>query len=249
MSSIYKGGSKRKFDYDLIILEFTKNKMSKKQIMDKYGIRRSGLDRILRMYLGYKKRSRPSLILTKEFLQEHYIKQRKPAWFIAREIGISSASCVAYAIEKHGLPLRANNKKRFERLRDYKDKNNISPKWKGCGEISGTVLCSIKHGAKIRNLDFDIDVEFLWNLFLKQDRKCAISGIELVFRFKEGKENLSGRTASLDRIDSSKGYTKDNVQWVHKVIQKMKFDLDQDTFLEWVRIIAKNKNFRFQKKR
>ena len=39
-------------------------------------------------------------------------------------------------------------------------------------------------------------------------------------------------TASLDRIDSSKGYTKSNIQWVHKDINKMKSDFSMLRFLE-----------------
>lgn len=47
--------------------------------------------------------------------------------------------------------------------------------------------------------------------------------------------------ASLDRIDSSQGYIKGNVQWVHKDINKMKFDLSQDRFLELCNIIVQNR--------
>lgn len=38
-------------------------------------------------------------------------------------------------------------------------------------------------------------------------------------------------TASIDRIDSSKGYTKDNIQWVHKNVNIMKMDQTMDQFL------------------
>ena len=36
--------------------------------------------------------------------------------------------------------------------------------------------------------------------------------------------------ASLDRIDSSKGYVKDNIQWVHKDVQIMKNKFSEDYF-------------------
>lgn len=45
-------------------------------------------------------------------------------------------------------------------------------------------------------------------------------------------------TASLDRIDSNRGYTQDNVQWVHKDVNKMKMDLNQQIFVELCRAIA-----------
>jgi hypothetical protein len=42
----------------------------------------------------------------------------------------------------------------------------------------------------------------------------------------------------LDRIDSSKGYLEDNVQWVHKDFQKIKLDLTEDSLLDWAKKIV-----------
>lgn len=98
--------------------------------------------------------------------------------------------------------------------------------WKGVGEISGHRLCSMKTNAKTRDIKFGVTKEYLWKLFLLQNRKCALSGKPLVF----GKKQDFG-TASLDRIDSSKGYVKGNVQWVHKDINLMKLDHTQEEFV------------------
>lgn len=46
-------------------------------------------------------------------------------------------------------------------------------------------------------------------------------------------------TASLDRIDSTKGYTLDNIQWVHKHINVMKMDLDQEYFIKLCKLVTK----------
>ena len=46
------------------------------------------------------------------------------------------------------------------------------------------------------------------------------------------------KTASLDRIDSNKGYTKDNVQFVHKDINWMKQDFEQNKFIEYCKKVA-----------
>jgi hypothetical protein len=48
-------------------------------------------------------------------------------------------------------------------------------------------------------------------------------------------------TASVDRIDSSKDYVEGNVQWLHKDINRMKWDLDTDKFIELCKLVA-NKN-------
>lgn len=115
--------------------------------------------------------------------------------------------------------------------------------WKGCGDLSGGLWCSIKRGANgskgRRILDFKITIEYAWNLFKKQQARCAISGIEINLN-RSSTSKYTG-TASLDRIDSSKGYIKGNVQWVHKDINKMKNSYDQSYFIEMCKLIA-NKN-------
>lgn len=117
--------------------------------------------------------------------------------------------------------------------------------WDGYEEISKDFYNSIVKTSKIKNLDFDIDIKFLWELFIKQDRKCAISGRDLVFAKKY--KNRVFQTASVDRIDSSKGYTKDNVQWVHKEINFLKSNRKVDELVSMCKEISnhchyKNKN-------
>lgn len=104
--------------------------------------------------------------------------------------------------------------------------------WKGFGEISGEYWNSIIRHAKHRKKEFCLKIEYGWDLFLKQDRKCAISGLPIYFirsRYSAGK----GGTASLDRIDSSIGYVEGNVQWVHKDINKMKWNFTQEKFINY----------------
>lgn len=93
--------------------------------------------------------------------------------------------------------------------------------WGGYEEISGALYARYKAGARERNLPFEISKEDMWNQFAKQERKCALTGILL--NFGEGTNVI----ASLDRIDSFKGYTKDNIQWVHKWINVFKSNLPE----------------------
>lgn len=113
--------------------------------------------------------------------------------------------------------------------------------WKGFGEIGRSLFGYIKDGAAFRNLEFNITIESIWSLFLKQQGKCALSGFELAFA--NSTKTKKNRTASLDRIDSTKGYNEDNVQWIHKDINMMKQELNQDKFLKLCRlVIDKNNN-------
>lgn len=110
-------------------------------------------------------------------------------------------------------------------------------RWKGYGEISGSYWYMIQSHAKNRNREFNITLEQIWNLFLKQNRKCALTGIELTFT-SDYRNSKNKQTASLDRIDSEKGYIIDNVQWLHKDVNELKRNYPQDKFLTWVKLIA-----------
>ena len=113
---------------------------------------------------------------------------------------------------------------------------NKSYLWRGYGEISKHIWHSIKRNALKRKLDFDVDLEYVWDIFLQQNKKCNYSGIELVFNTNHNDRNT--RTASLDRIDSSKGYIEENVQWIHKDVNMMKWDMDYDYFIHLCELIC-----------
>lgn len=101
-------------------------------------------------------------------------------------------------------------------------------------ELSMTYFTGIICGARYRNLEFNITLDYLYDLFIKQDNKCAISGIPIILDKSYGnvKRGCVIQTASLDRIDSTQGYIEGNVQWVHKDINRMKWELNQSYFIE-----------------
>lgn len=103
--------------------------------------------------------------------------------------------------------------------------------WKGYCGISGGRLSEIRLRARKHNWDFDLDAKFLWELYIQQHKKCAITGQEIDL-------DIDG---SLDRIDSSKGYTKDNVWWVTKNINKMKLDFSIREFINLCEQVINNK--------
>lgn len=110
-------------------------------------------------------------------------------------------------------------------------------KLSGFGEISGDFWYRVKRKAKERGLKFTLKISQVWEMFERQNRKCAISGIPISFsdRTKSGTT-----TASLDRIDSKKGYLIENVQWVHKDVNMMKQQFPQDYFIELCKKIGQN---------
>lgn len=72
------------------------------------------------------------------------------------------------------------------------------------------LLGSAKLRSKKKKLDFNLTLLDLCNLYDKQNGRCYYSGLAMVLRFRSSikKDPL---LISLDRKDSSKGYTKDNV--------------------------------------
>jgi len=103
------------------------------------------------------------------------------------------------------------------------------------GYISGTWYGAIKKNARVRGLDFLVTPEYLNELLIKQDHKCALSG--LLIEIKSGRRNLE-TTASLDRIDNNLPYIEGNVQFLHKHVNYMKWTHTQEYFIGLCKIIA-----------
>lgn len=103
--------------------------------------------------------------------------------------------------------------------------------WKGYCGISGGRFSEIRLRAKKKKWEFNLTPKFLWTLYQKQNQRCAITNEYIDI-------NIDG---SLDRIDSKKGYLKNNVWWVKKDINKMKLDFPLNLFIELCEKVVKNK--------
>ena len=120
--------------------------------------------------------------------------------------------------------------------------------FRGCGEMSGIYWASVQNSAKKRGKEFSITKEYAWKLFVKQNKRCAISGIELKFANNKQEQIHGATTASIDRIDSKKGYVKGNIQWVHKWVNRMKSNLDYEELLYYCTQIVNNDRERNENK-
>lgn len=117
-----------------------------------------------------------------------------------------------------------------------------SPHWKGSDNVPHSIIAKIKNTlVRGRTIYFNITVFDLQDVWGKQGGKCSLSGIDLYFSdVLYSKPDKKFGNASVDRIDSSKGYIKSNVQFVDKRINNMKQDLKQDEFIMLCRAIAIN---------
>lgn len=121
---------------------------------------------------------------------------------------------------------------------ECKKKNLHKIHYKGHFDISSSFWTILKQSARVRNIKVDVTITDIWGLFLKQNKKCALTGIDINFDKSRNKKH----TASLDRIDSSKDYTLDNIQWVHKNINLMKMDLSQEEFIKFCKLVTEHNN-------
>lgn len=137
-----------------------------------------------------------------------------------------SCSCGGGVAEVERQNLLKNHTKSCGCLKKKIGQNNKD--WKGFGEISGNYWGHITRSAKRRNIEFKITIEQAWVEFIVQNRLCALSGVSI---------SMVSKTASLDRIDSNKGYEFGNFQWVHKDLNLMKMAMSQTKFVEWCSLV------------
>jgi hypothetical protein len=88
--------------------------------------------------------------------------------------------------------------------------------------------------AKNRNKEFSLVNEDLLDVFEVQQGLCAYTKLPLVAVANQF------NTISLDRIDSSKGYHKDNIQLVCAAINKMKQEYTEHVFISLCHLVAQN---------
>jgi predicted DNA-binding protein YlxM (UPF0122 family) len=166
--------------------------------------------------------------ISKKDLYKEYITNNTPMKEIVKKYN-TSVTNILTLIKKYNIPKRKSHN--FK-----KGKNN--PRWKGGKYIPASFIYDYKHGAKRRGLEFSVDITYLETLLENQNHKCSISNMDISLPSK--RSTYKSSTASLDRIDNSKGYIIGNVQWVHKIVQQMKWISDQKQFIDWCKQIAKN---------
>ena len=88
-----------------------------------------------------------------------------------------------------------------------------------------------------RKIYSDLTLEQLIELWNRQVGKCAISGVEMSYQRNKRQHNM--RNCSIDRIDSSKGYTIDNVQLVCWIVNRMKGEQSTEELIKWCNHILK----------
>lgn len=129
--------------------------------------------------------------------------------------------------EKNREKTKKAKKEWYERNKEHALRKDKERRSKSLEAKVKYLLSSARRRAKKRGIEFDVDF-----LDLQVPTHCPLLGIELSY-FNEGIH--SPNSASLDRIDSSLGYTKNNVWIISNRANKIKNDatvpeLEQITF-------------------
>jgi len=115
------------------------------------------------------------------------------------------------------------------------NEGNIKSKAKVYATIEGRAkifLQSCKRSATKRQQAFDLQISDIVSFWNKQHKICAYSGVEMTL--KPGKLN----TVSIERIDSSVGYTKENTVLVCHIVNRMKSDFKYEDFYQYCSNVA-----------
>lgn len=122
---------------------------------------------------------------------------------------------------------------------DWKCKScsNSSNNFKGrLGPMPYTWFETKRKGGLNRGLGWDLEPQDIIDLYEQQQGRCALTGWPI-----EWAEKGLTATVSIDRIDSSEGYLKTNVQLLHKDVNMAKQQYSQEYFIELCAAVAENK--------
>jgi hypothetical protein len=146
-------------------------------------------------------------------------------------------SCAALSVTKNNLPnphepsRKANNDDHLRRITKLAIKTNTR-----YTEEDKKFQEYIRKSQKRKQHDFDITIEYLKEVWNKQDGKCAISKIPLIHSLHTNNHNIM---ASLDRIDSAKGYIKGNVQFLSCALNYAKNSGTDESLRDLISLIQK----------
>lgn len=88
--------------------------------------------------------------------------------------------------------------------------------------------------AKRRYKEFDLTLQDLKDQWDKQNGKCPYTGFQMIPRTYTKTPIDKMRQASLDRIDSSKGYVVGNIEFVCCAINYLKSDFSQQEVVDFL---------------
>lgn len=139
-----------------------------------------------------------------------------------------------FRLHSKGQCKSCNNKKCLERYHENPKRHNEIHNQYYDNNLIYIRLLSAKTRCKNKNIEFNINIKDIEDLIIKQNNKCIYSNIV----FENNRNGIY--SLSIDRIDSDKGYTINNIQLVCSSINQMKNNLKEKEFLDIIEKIYNN---------
>ena len=98
---------------------------------------------------------------------------------------------------------------------------------------------NLSQNAVKRGLNVEITFNDLIELYHRQNGRCAITNLEMTHQYGTGGGKFS-HNISVDRINSTRHYTRDNIHLVCSIVNQMKWDTPYDQFINMCLAIADN---------
>lgn len=118
-----------------------------------------------------------------------------------------------------------NNKQKFK-IKNQKRYTNLT--------LDQKFTQLVNTASKRKQFNCFISVEHLYDVWQNQKGLCAYTKLPL------SSEAHQLNTVSLDRVDSNKGYTVDNIQLVCVPINRMKLNYTEAQFISLCQLVAQN---------
>lgn len=181
------------------------------------------------------------LIMKKKYNKEELENKTFGKWVVLEYLGIFNRDSECLCRCECGL---------VKKVKTYHLVNGYSTQCIKCGQkpreykdgIGQAIWNIIIRRSKIKNIDLNISKDYAYALYLKQNKKCALTGIDIKLPMCGTDYLKKDWSASLDRIDSSVGYIEGNVQWVHKDINRMKNIYSQNYFIHMCGQVFRHNN-------
>ena len=119
-------------------------------------------------------------------------------------------------------------------------------KW--ISELGNYIAClylHLKYKAKERNIDVKITDEDILDLYEKQGRRCALTGITLTHVRDDPDHKVGDRyfyNISVDRVNSNGIYEKGNIQLICSMLNQIKWDIPNDLLIKACKQLVRHNN-------
>jgi hypothetical protein len=110
-------------------------------------------------------------------------------------------------------------------------------------------IANAKKRSKEKGLVFEIDINYIKELYSKQSGKCYYSKLPLNIVKNQGSGLHDSFKMTLDRLDPEKGYVKGNVVWCAYCINSFKLNMSKDKIVEVCKAIINNFNEKEENKK